>query len=128
MEAALPHYYWVMWTDSDYLFQHLNVSLDTLIDQWESLGKNVHVLVSHGIGDRAKSTEFSSQSWVVFIRNSSFGTESSTTGERLLWGFARMAILRERDIHGRFRISQDCGGLSFRLIWTILTTTRPALR
>lgn len=80
MEAALPKYDWVLWTDTDYVFQHMDTSIDQLIDEWENehleMIKDVHVLVSPGIVDPnnpTKEERFDFQSWAVLIRNSPFG-------------------------------------------------------
>ena len=76
MEAAFAEDYdWVLWTDADYIFQHMDVAIDQMIDEWESAtgSDNVHVLVSPGISDTESDPKFPFQSWAVLMRNSPFG-------------------------------------------------------
>mmetsp|Transcript_4173 Transcript_4173/g.7972 ORF Transcript_4173/g.7972 Transcript_4173/m.7972 type:complete len:443 (-) Transcript_4173:407-1735(-) len=74
MEAALPKYDWVLLTDADYIFQRIDISIDHMINKWETgmMKKDVHVLVPPGIPDGTQMG-FPFPSWAILIRNSLFG-------------------------------------------------------
>jgi hypothetical protein len=72
MEALLPNYDWVLWTDADYIFQQLNTPLDIFFAEWEAHGlRNVQVFLPHDINPNM----FAFSSFAVLIRNSPFGHE-----------------------------------------------------
>jgi hypothetical protein len=68
MVAALPNYDWILYTDTDYVFQDMSVPLESFIKEWELYGKEVSVFVP------AEAPEyFTFSAYVVMIRNSPFG-------------------------------------------------------
>lgn len=69
MQAALAKYEWILYADTDYVFQDLTMPLDSFLKEWELYGKNdVHVLVPDDM-----NTYYTFSAFAVFIRNSPFG-------------------------------------------------------
>lgn len=71
IQAALPHYDWVLYTDVDYYFRDFSVPLEYFIRDWEFHGhKDVSIFVPK---DSDSRVHYVFSAFVVFIRNSPFG-------------------------------------------------------
>jgi galactosyl transferase GMA12/MNN10 family len=68
MMAALPHYDWIVYADSDWIVQDLVFPLESLIKDWELNGQDAHILIPT---DMIGYHTFSA--FAVMVRNSPFG-------------------------------------------------------
>jgi galactosyl transferase GMA12/MNN10 family len=68
MLAALPHYDWIVYADSDWIVQDLVFPLESLIKDWELNGQDAHILIPT---DMTGYHSFSA--FAVMVRNSRFG-------------------------------------------------------
>jgi galactosyl transferase GMA12/MNN10 family len=68
MMAALPHYDWVLYADSDWIVQDMMYPLESLIYDSELNGQDVHVVLPWTAPDK-----YTFSSYAVLVRNSPFG-------------------------------------------------------
>jgi galactosyl transferase GMA12/MNN10 family len=118
--AALPHYDWIVYADTDWIIQDLTFPLESLITDWTLHGQDAHVLVP---SDYANYHTFSA--FAVMIRNSPFGRRLLENWYAFSQGLCPNGNFANTDRKKYTREDSDQPGLWYALAQTHYELHRP---